>query len=180
MGRRQVTSTITMFVLIGILVVGAVWGWRALFAAFPETELTVEEPTPTCKTERVEAGERIRARQVRVSVFNAGTRSGLAGETMDALINRGFQAGDVSNAPSEAKVRRVQVWSTSRKDPRARLVARQFGPRVKVRVTEEPLGSGVTVIVGNNFKRLAKAPRSLRVAKPQEVCVPVLPTEPVG
>jgi LytR cell envelope-related transcriptional attenuator len=180
MGRRELTTTVTMVVLIGILVVGAVWGWRSLFAELPETDLTVDEPAPTCETERIDAGQKIRTRQVRVSVFNAGSRSGRAGETMDALIDRGFQPGDVGNAPSDAEVRRVQVLANDAKDPRARLVARQFGKGVKVQVAEEDLGSGVDVLIGDRFTGLSKAPRSIRVKQPEQVCVPVLPTEAAG
>jgi hypothetical protein len=165
-----------MIVLIGILVLGAVWGWRSLFAALPETDISAAEPTPSCSPAKIGAGDRIRSGQVRVSVFNGTTRSGLAGETMDALIARGFQPGEVGNAPSSLVVRRVEVWSTEEDDPRARLVARQFGKKVRVRVTAEDLGPGVDVIVGDRYKRLAKAPRAVRVQDPQEVCVPVQPS----
>lgn len=182
MGRRELTTTVTMIVLVGLLVVGAVWGWRSLFAELPETDLTVDEPAPTCETERIDAGQRIRTRQVRVSVFNSGNRSGRAGETIDALIKRGFQPGDVGNAPADLEVRRVEVRATEKKDPRARLVARQFGKKVKVRVAkgDQDLGDGVDVIIGDGFTGLAKAPRALRVRQPQSVCVPVPQTEPVG
>lgn len=168
-----------MLVLIGILVLGAVWGWRSLFSELPESEVAAEEPTPTCTTEQVDEGEKIRSRQVRVSVFNGGTRSGLAGQTLDQLIERGFQPGDIGNAPLGADVRRVQVWSTVKNDVRARLVARQFGKNVKVRKADEDLGDGVDVIVGNGFKGLVKAPRAMPVKKPLEVCVPVESAEPL-
>jgi hypothetical protein len=169
-----------MLVLIGLLVLGAVWGWRSLFAALPDSDVAAEEPARTCTTERVDAGQRIRSRQVRVSVFNGGTRSGLAGQTLEALTARGFLGGDIGNAPSDVDVRRVQVWSTVEDDPAARLVARQFGTSVKVRFSDEDLGPGIDVIVGNGFDRLAKAPRALTVKEPKEFCVPVASTEPVG
>lgn len=179
MGRREITSAVTMLVLIGLLVVAAVWGWRSLFAALPDDGLAAEEPAPTCTTELVDAGERIRSDQVRVSVFNAGSRSGLAGQTLDALVERGFLPGDIGNAPDDLEVRRVQVWSTVEGDPRARLVARQFGTSVKVRFSDEDLGPGVDVVVGDRFRTLAKAPRGLKVRSAQEICVPVESSEPV-
>ena len=168
-----------MLALTGILVVGAVWGWRSLFAEVPGGGLTIAEPGPSCSTEQVKAGGKIRAKQIRVSVFNGGTRTGLAGDTLDALMERGFIGGDLGNAPSDVKVRRVQVWSTVENDPTARLVALQFGKDVKVRFSDEDLGAGVDVIVGNGFKRLIKAPRSLEVKRPQEYCVPVEPVPPL-
>lgn len=178
MTRRHVTTTVTMLVLVGLLVLGALWGWKALFAELPDGA-TAEEPAPTCATEVVEAGQKLRSRQVRVSVFNGGTRSGLAGETLDALMARGFLGGDLGNAPSDLAVRRVQVWSTVQNDPQARLVARQFGTSVKVRFSDEDLGAGVDVIVGNRFDRLVKAPRALTVKQPQRFCLPLPSSEPV-
>jgi hypothetical protein len=176
--RRQITSAVTMLVLIGILVLGAVWGWRSLFAELPETEASAgDEPAENCTTELVDAGEKLRSRQVRVSVFNAGTRAGLAGQTLDALIDRGFLAGQIGNAPSDLDVRRVQVWSTVEDDPAARLVARQFGKKVKVRYSDEDLGTGVDVIVGDRFNGLKKAPRAIAVKTSREVCVPVDPAD---
>jgi hypothetical protein len=73
----------------------------------------------------------------------------------------------------------VQVWTTERDDLRAKLVARQFGKQARVRVTDEDLGPGVDVVVGNRMRPLVKAPRSLRVRQPEEVCVPV-PTDPAA
>lgn len=178
MSPRHVTTAVTMFVLVGLLVLGAVWGWRSLFAELPVTDVVAEEPTPTCVVKTVDAGEKIRSEQIRVSVFNAGGRSGLAGRTLDALMERGFLPGDVGNAPSDVKVRKVAVWSTEENDAEARLVARQFGPKVKVRFSDEDLGAGVDVIVGNDFNRLAKAPRSLTIKNPVEVCEPVAPSAP--
>lgn len=180
MGRRALTSAVTMLALIGLLVLGTVWGWNSLFAPLPEDALSGEEPAPTCDTQRVEAGGKLRSDQVRVSVFNAGGRSGLAGETIDALVERGFLPGDVGNAPSNLEVPKVQVWSTVKGDPQARLVARQFGRSVKVRFSDEDLGPGVDVIVGDRYRSLAPAPTSLRVQEPLEFCVSMLPTDVAG
>jgi hypothetical protein len=175
--RRQITSAVTMLVLVGILVLGAVWGWRSLFAELPGTEATAEEPAEECTVEEVDAGEKLRSKQVRVSVFNAGSRAGLAGQTLDALLNRGFLAGEIGNAPADLDVRRVQVWSGVEEDPAARLVARQFGKKVKVRFVEDPPGTGVNVVVGDGFNGLSKAPRAIAVKTSREVCVPVDPAD---
>jgi hypothetical protein len=173
MGRREITTTITMLVLCGVLVLGAVWGWRSLFADLPAEEASAPRPSgPSCTTEEVDAGQRLRSSQVRVSVFNGGNRSGLADETMSRLANRGFKRGAVGNAPSDVNVRRVEVWSTQENDAEARLVARQFGKRLKVTVSDQDLGPGVDVIVGNAFRGFVKGPRSVKVRAPEEVCVP--------
>lgn len=172
MGRREITTAITMLVLIGVLVAGAVWGWQQLFADLPGDETAAEEPTPTCATDQLAKGQRIRSSQVTVSVFNAGNRSGLANETQSALRRRGFLRGALGNAPSDVSVRRVQVWSTQEDDAEALLVARQFGKRVEVTFVDVDLGPGVDVIVGNAFRGLSKAKRSIKVQAPEEVCIP--------
>ncbi|HLN76561.1 MAG TPA: LytR C-terminal domain-containing protein [Nocardioidaceae bacterium] len=173
--RRQVTSTITMLVLIGLLAVGATWGWKQLFADAPGLGA---EPAPICSTQQVKGGEKITTRQVTVSVYNGGTKSGMAGKTLDMLAKRGFGKGDIGNAPPDVQVRMVQVWSTVENDGEAQLVARQFGKDVKVAVSEQDLGPGVDVIIGNAFKRLVKAPRTFELQHPEKVCVPAEPSPP--
>lgn len=178
MTGRHITTAVTMLVLVGLLVLGATWGWRSLFAEVPGQ--SAAEPTPSCDALVIEAGGKVRAKQIVVSVYNGGTRSGLANQTMDALMARGFRTGDVGNAPSDIEVRKVQVRSTIENDPRARLVARQFGKGVKVRFVEEDLGPGVDVVVGNRFKKLVKAPRTLTVKQDQEFCLPADEEQPVS
>ena len=102
---------------------------------------------------------------MQVSVFNGGTRSGLADETLAQLRERGFTPGDTGNAPSGTEVKRVRVLHHERNDLAATLVARQFGRSTKVVVTDTDLGPGVDVVVGNKFDKLAKARRVIVVRK---------------
>ncbi len=166
---RRLSTAITLAVLVALLVIGAVAGFNALFAPIPDARGPAA--SPVCTPTQVSAGKRITSREVTVSVFNASDRSGLASETLNALADRGFQPGDAGNAPGGTGVRFVQVWSTEEDDAAARLVARQFGPRVVVRVGDD-LGVGVDVVVGPRFRGLVKAPRSIRSSARQEVCVP--------
>lgn len=173
MDRRQITTGVTLMALCGLLALGAVWGWKSLFAEVPTGTQAAEETGPTCTTEQVAAGQRLRSSQVTVSVFNGGNRSGLADSTLAALEKRGFRPGALGNAPDGITVKRVQIWSTQENDPAAQLVARQFGETKQVRFRDEDLGPGVDVIVGNNFKGLVKAPRAVKLEQPEDVCVPV-------
>ena len=175
MGSRQVTTAVTMFVLCALLVLGAVWGWKSLFAPLPGADGTAA-PTPQCSS--VDAGTRLRSAQVQVSVYNAGGRSGLAASTLQALEKRGFDPGEVGNAPTDANVRYAQVWANTRDDAGARLVRKQLGQRARLRVVDTDLGPGVDVIVGRAFRGLVKAPRSVRVRTTQETCGTSV--EPVG
>ncbi len=172
MTGRHITTAVTMAVLVGILVVGMVVGFNSLFAPLPGSEETPSaEPSPTCTEAPPKKGERLRARQVRVNVFNAGTRGGLAGATVDAFRSRGFQGGEIGNAPEGADVKRVQVWIQEGEEDAGRLVARQFGKKLRAMRTDEDLAPGVDVIVGNRFRSLVKAPKSIPVKATRIVCV---------
>ena len=169
MTGRHVTTAITMLVLCMILVIAGVVGFNTLFAPLPGSD---EEPSATpsesCAVEPVKRGRLLRSRQVVVNVFNAGTRGGLAGTTMDALRERGFRGGTIGNAPDGTKVRRVQVWIAEGEEDAGKLVARQFGPKTPVLTPENDIVDGIDVVVGNNFRALKRAPRSIKVKQEVE------------
>lgn len=168
MTRRHLTTAVTMTALTAILVLGAVVGFNALFAPLPGSdEEPAAAPSQGC-TPRDRADRRLRAGEVTVNVFNAGTRAGQAGRTMDALRARGFRGGQIGNAPEGTKVRRVQVWVVEGEEDAGRLVARQFGPRTPVATAETDLADEVDVVVGDRFRALKPAPRSVRVEQPVE------------
>ena len=169
MSRRHVTTAVTLLVLVGILAAGAVIGIRSLLA--PISEDASDTPS-SCSTTAVRKGQRISARQVAISVYNAGTRAGLADETMGVLTNRGFQRGEVGNAPRGTRVKVVQIWTSRPTDAAARLVALQFGRSVKVQVKKTNLGPGGDVVVGDGFRRLVRAQRTIVVLNAQSVCLP--------
>jgi hypothetical protein len=171
MRGRHLTTAVTMLVLLAILAAGALWGARALFAPLPGDEPTARA-SPACVTKSVRKGQRISAAQVQVSVFNAGNRAGLADETMVSLTRRGFMEGNIGNAPETSTVKVAQVWTTRPNDAAAKLVARQFGRKIKVRRVATDLGPGVDVVVGNGLGKLAKAKRSIVVKRTSSVCLP--------
>lgn len=171
MTRRHLTTAVTLAVLCVILVLGAVVGFNALFAPLPgSNDEPTATPSPTCEAVPVKKGQRLRSRQVTVNVFNAGSRSGLASATIDKFRARGFRGGEIGNAPSGSKVRRAQVWVTAEEKAAGKLVARQIGPRVPVVTPDEDLAEGVDVVVGDGFRALVKAPRSIVVKKAQGGC----------
>ena len=171
MQRRHLTTAVTLLVLVGILVLGVLVGTKSLFAPLPENGGAVATPSPTCSPKVVKKGQRIRSTQVQVSVFNGGSRAGLADETSQLLKARGFAVGKVGNAPSDAKVRRVRVLTTEKNDMAAQLVARQFGRATKVTLSKTDLGPGIDVLVGNDFEDLARAKRVIVAKKSSSVCV---------
>lgn len=167
MDRRSVVSGVTLLVLSGILVLGAMWGWSSLF---PEPDAATDTPaaTPSCTPTPVEP-QVLRTRDVVVSVYNAGNRAGQAGRVLTRLERRGFRAGALGNAPEGEQVRRARVVAADVEDPAARLVARHLGPRVKV-VEGERIGPGVTVLVGNRLNKLPRAKRTIKVPADEATC----------
>ena len=163
MSTRHLTTGITLVALCVIVALAAIVGSNALFAPLPGAE---DEPTAaasqTCETPATKR-ERLSSDEVTVNVFNGGTRSGLAGATVDAFRLRGFRGGLIGNAPDGTKVRRAQVWIAEGEEAAGRLVARQLGPRTPVVTPEEDLGDGIDVVVGNGFRALVRAPRFIVV-----------------
>ncbi len=106
-----------------------------------------------------------------VSVFNAGTRDGLAGRTMGLFTDQGFVEGDSGNAPSGTRVPWVQIWTTDPKSPAVRLVASHLGRHVNI-VRRKASGAGVVVMVGDGFTKLVRGREKVRVASDATICSP--------
>ena len=159
-------STLTLGGLALVLLLAAAWGWSQLTEPFPGKT----EP-PTCVSRVVSKGEKVFADQVTVSVFNASGRNGLAGKTALKFTDAGFAAGDTGNAPSRTRVEAVEIWTESPGTPDVALVASRLGKNVRVE-RRDPLGVGVTVVVGDAFKGLVKGPRSVRAKDDTEICTP--------
>ncbi|MBA3782961.1 LytR C-terminal domain-containing protein [Nocardioides sp. InS609-2] len=163
--RSRSKSLLTLVVLGFILVLAAAWGWSAATEPLPE-----RADPPLCVETAVPAGETVVREQVAVSVFNASTRNGLASSMMDLLTERGFIGADTGNAPEGTTVPGVQIWSNDPENPAAQLVSQQF-KRAKI-VPGDPLGRGVTVVVGDNFKKLGKDVDSVTSAAAATICSP--------
>ncbi len=160
-------SALTLGVLLGLLIVGAVWGWRAFTRPVP----TAEDP-PLCENDRIAAGTRVLPEDVTVSVFNASQRVGLAGFTMEQLVSKGFAQGESGNAPDGTDIQRVEVWAEEPDGPAALLVSSYLGKDVEVRETVSALGPGVVVVVGEDFKRVRKGERFVTAEEEATVCTP--------
>ena len=122
--RRHLLTAVTLLVLVGLVGLGGYYGYRAVFSPVEDDDVTA---TPAGCEDGLAKGETVRTRDVTVTVLNAGSRSGLAGQVQERLVRRGFLAGATDNAPDGTAVRFVPVLAPSRKDPAARLVAVHFG-----------------------------------------------------
>ncbi len=171
MSGRKLTTAVTLVVLLVVLCAMAVYGYRAALAPLPGSASSSDE---TCSNSEKNVQRFLKRGEVQVSVFNAGTRKGLAGSTLDKLEASGFRAGNAGNAPGGANVHRAVVWTTESDDSSAKLVALAFGRGTRVEVTKTDLGPGIDVLVGNRFKGLdKKAPQKIRLPLPVETCIKV-------
>jgi hypothetical protein len=166
----RLRSALTLVVLCLMMLLGLVWGWSALTQPLPSL-ITTEEPTGPCSDRVVAEGEKVDRDEVTVSVYNAGRTAGQASTTMQALVQRGFGAGETGNAPSGTHVGAVQIWANDPDNPAVRLVASQFGKSAKV-VKRDPLGVGVTVVVGDDVGPMAKGHPYARASTETTVCSP--------
>jgi hypothetical protein len=161
----------TIAALCLLLVLAVLWGWSAVNDPLPTGGPETEE----CTQVHVADGEQVDPSRVTVSVLNASGRSGLAAQTMRDLLSYGFGEGDLGNAPSEARVPRVQVWTDDPKNPAVRLVARYVAGRdgepARIVEREAPL-IGVNVVIGDRFKSVVQGPRKLRAKTDSSFCAP--------
>ena len=165
--EARARSIATLGVLALILVIGAVWGWSAVTEPFPE-----RAGPPVCVDRDYGRGDKISRGNVTVSVYNASNRVGLAGLTMDRLVDAGFAEGTEGNAPrkSRRKVDRVQIWTPQPRNPAVKLVASHLGD---VRVIRRPADApGVMVVVGDGFGDLTEGRRTVTARQPVSVCGP--------
>ncbi len=164
-------SVATISVLVVLCLFGLLIGVRAVTQPFPDAPLSSDEGE-VCTLVDVRQGERIRPRDVLVSVFNASTQGGLARQTIQQLGERGFGAGTEGNVDAP-RVKFAEVWADTDQDPAALLVARQFGPRVPVVTGEDTtIGPGVVVVVGERFEQLRRARQFVRAPYDTQVCSP--------
>jgi hypothetical protein len=162
----HVKTVLTLAVLAVLVLVGVVWGWSSLSKPFPHKAAPKD-----CYTTQLQAGDRVSAPKVTVSVYNASERVGLAEQTMSAFENQGFGPGNVGNAAKGTPVLYAQIWTQDRTNPAVRLVASRLGPRAHI-IDHAPKGPGVTVMVGPQFQKLVQGKQSIKVTQPTSICSP--------
>jgi len=147
MGRSERRGS-GLVILAFVVFVAGLWGGWLLMTNPPGGDRGYQ-----CTPQTVRAGGRLPSSLVTVDVFNAGDRAGVAGRVSTALQARGFRPGATANSPSSVKPAAVTILTKDRSDPRVQLVARQF-TKVEYRAPDVALGSGVTVLIGDDFTAL--------------------------
>ena len=109
-----------------------------------------------------------------MSVINAGSKEGLAGQTMQALVEAGFVEGELGNAPASAEVTGAQIWTDDPKSSAVRLVASYLsknGRGVAIADEETEL-FGVNILVGDKFNAVVKGRKAVAAGADTTICSP--------
>ncbi|WP_162891354.1 LytR C-terminal domain-containing protein [Aeromicrobium sp. A1-2] len=160
----------TLLAAAVVLVFGTVTGFQLL-----TSRADTVDPVPTCTNTTVKDGEVLNSNLVTINVFNASTRSGLANRATIDLQANGFLGGEIGNSDSATKPSRVAILTDDPKDPRVRLVAKQFKDKVKYAEPDIAVEDGVVVIVGNKYSGLdSKASTKVTSDRTIQACVPVV------
>lgn len=159
-------SAITLAVLAVIFVTGAAWAWTAVTEPFPEPE-----EQPACVDTVVSEGDRVTPGAVLVNVFNASKTEGLARDTLDALVRKGFAEGSTSNTSAEVGESGAVIWAPDPDGPAALLLQTYLGPGTEIvdQATAEP---GITVVVGEGFPGITKGKKGVVAQGDSAVCSP--------
>lgn len=164
--QAKIRSAVTMIGLAVVLLIGVAWAWSAVTEPFPERDDAV-----TCTSTKVGEGEKVYPDQVTVSVLNAGSREGLANRTMSDLVEAGLAKGELGNAPDDAEVSGVEIWSEDLKNPAVKLVVSFLGEDAKL-VRRDPPLPGVNVVVGGEFPGVTEGRASVAAKEEVTICSP--------
>lgn len=163
--------------ILGVVAViflgGLVFGIKLLGAPVDSTA-----DGPTCESRTVAPGEKITTNLVKVNVYNASQRSGLANRVNINLQRKGFLGGKIGNNDWDVTTKTVTILVDDRDDPQVKLVAAQFKDDVQYAPPPASLGDGVTLIVGDDYKGLKdKALREVESDRSLQFCLPLVPIE---
>ena len=159
-------SAVTLALLAVLFLAGAAWAWSTVTEPFPE-----KEEQPACVDSAVAEGDRITPGAVLVNVFNASSTEGLAGETIDALVRKGFAEGTTSNTSAEVGESGAVIWAPEPDGAAAKLLKTYFGSNTEIvdQATAEP---GITVVVGEGFPGIRNGKNGIKAATDSTVCSP--------
>lgn len=167
--RRRHRREAIVVAVVALLVVVAGLGAAGLYLGrlqLPARDTTASTPCVPAKRPA------LAPRQVKVNVYNATRRNGLAARTAEDLRERRFVIGAVSNDPARATVKGTALVRHGAKAAAAgRLVAAQV-PGAKVKRVKRATRA-VDLVLGAGFTSLA--PAATAAATPAPVCPPSPP-----
>lgn len=171
----NVRTPLTLAALVAILIGGSVVGWGLATEEMPSLRDSTASDDPTCTDTTFNSGSTLESDAVTVNVVNAGSVSGLAGETLRDLQAKGFIGGGATNGRARIPNDNALVTAADPRSAPVRLVKRQLRGVVLSRVADEPdIGTDVNIYIGDRFRGVAPNTRSsLKVRGKTTVCVPL-------
>ncbi len=160
---RLVATPVLLLGLLGFLVWGASWGWRALTAPLP-----TPEPTP-CATTAMTA---LAPGNASVRVLNGGFSSGLATRVGEDLKERGFNVIKITN--TDERITNTIVRSGSNNVEAATLVGSYLNePTLE---TDARIDGTIDVLVGTDFRGMSEAGLESVPVESGTICLPPSPS----
>lgn len=148
--RRRGAKRLVGAVVLAALLAAA--GWAVWTYAGAPTDSTAPRPTVSCPAPEPTPTV-VPAAQVRVNVYNATDRRGLAARVATELERRGFRVGKVDNDPAKRTVTgAAEVRHSTAGADAARTVAAQVG--AVVAVPDQRGDASVDLVLGAAFTRL--------------------------
>jgi len=163
--KASTRSAVTLAVLALVFVIGVAWAWSSVTEPFPEAA-----EQPACVDTSVAAGDRVTPGLVVVNVLNASSTEGLASETMEALVRRGFTEGATGNAAAATGEMGAVIWTDDPDGAAAKLLQSYFvSAEIVDQATAEP---GITVVVGEGFPGIKAGRKGVVAEDDGTVCSP--------
>lgn len=160
-GRRRFLKRLLVLLLVSALGAG---GWYYLLRADPTTKTATASPSKSCPAPSP-TPTTAPAAQVRLNVFNATERRGLALTVATELRKRGFKVGKVGNDPANRTVTGVaEVRSSTMGAAAARTVSAQVDAFVVV--PDQRKDASVDLVVGAAFKALRTPAQATAASQP--------------
>lgn len=168
--RQWITLVVALVLLLGA---GAVaYGFYSGTLGGPEeVNISALPPCPTSKP----TSPTLTPDKVKVNVYNATSRNGLAATVATALDLRTFQVGTIANDPKHAKVPGVaEIRYGAKGTAAAKLVAAQLSG---AKLVKDARGSAVVdLVLGAKYQSLKPVASSTPTSTGTPTCRPVSPT----
>jgi hypothetical protein len=158
---RLVRTPLTLLALLAVLCYGAWWGYSNVLRPVPAL------PPEPCVNQTVPKGQLLSS-QVVVSVYNGGTKKGLAGDVGRMLRERQFKVQRTTN--TNEKIQKTVIVGAGAKNPEVLLV-KGFFKDAQVRADKRP-DHTVDVLVGNRYAGFNKNAATSLAVRTKTVCLP--------
>ncbi|KAA1421707.1 LytR family transcriptional regulator [Nocardioides humilatus] len=167
--QARARSAVTLAVLAVVFIIGVAWAWARVTEPFPE-----KAEQPPCTDSPVAAGEVLTPGDILVNVLNASSTEGLASDTMEALVRKGFVEGEKGNTSASTGEGGALIWTDDPSGPSARLLATYFGGHAEI-VQQPTANPGITVVIGEDFPGVTDGHKRIKAASDTSICVPPPP-----